>query len=326
MKNKMTDLMMVCKTIIEICVGMKAGEELLILADTSTDFTIIEAFREAGNNAGVKVSTITRTPPTRPHDLPTSAVEWAMKGVNVIIDVSRYDILHTLPIRKALLDYGARLIIIPGHTPETLTAPNIAEVDYEKIHEKASKLVKVLETGCSFRYSNPKGTDLRADIRGRSWYALDGIAHDDGSIAVIPVGEVLGSAVPGTPYGTIVLDYLATFGKLKTPIILTVENGWVTKIKGGEEADRLRGLWANIRNANYIGELGGIALNPLNKLSGRMDTVEESMKLGAAHIGFGDSLTYGDRVSSKLHLNGTMLDITVEVDGRTVVSNNQILV
>jgi len=326
MKNKMTDLMKVCKTIIELCAGIKAGEELLILADTSTDFSIIEAFREAGNNAGVKVSTITRTPPTRPHDLPTSAVEWAMKGVNVIIDVSRYDILHTLPIREALLDYGARLIIIPGHTPETLTAPNIAEVDYKEIHEKASKLVRVLETGCSFRYSNPKGTDLSADIRGRSWYALDGIAHDDGSMAVLPVGEVLGSAVPGTPYGTIVLDYLATFGKLKTPIVLTVKNGWVTKIKGGEEADRLQELWANIKNANYIGELGGIGLNPLNKLSGRMDTVEESMKLGVAHIGFGDSLTYGDRVSSKLHLNGTMLNITVKVDGRTVVSNNQILV
>jgi len=246
-----------------------------------------------------------------------------MRGSDVIIDISKYDILHTLPIRRALLDCGSRLINMSGHNSNTLIKPNIADIDYKKLHKKAVKLVEILENGNEFIYKNPRGTYLKADITDRKWYPLDGIAREPGSFAVFPVGEVLGSAVPGTPNGIVFLDYLATFGRLKSPIKLYIKNGWVKKIEGGEEAEKLKNIWKNVKNSNYVGELGGIGINPLNKFSARIDAIAEQMKLGVAHIGFGDSLTYGDKISSKLHLNGSIIDIHIIVDGKTLIKNNK---
>ena len=85
-------------------------------------------------------------------------------------------------------------------------------------------------------------------------------------------------------------------------------------------------MWSKVKNSNYVGELGGIGLNPLNTEADTLDTIEVGNKLGAAHIGIGDSLDFGQRISSDMHLNATMIDVTVEVDGTAVVADNQILV
>lgn len=326
MREKIVDLSKlksVCKKIINNCAAVNKNEEVLILADYLSDQSVIDGFKEAVLEINAKLTIIKREPPLRPHDLPPLVVEWAMKGSDIIIDVSKYDILHTLPVRRALLDYGARLLNVTGHNSSTLIEPNISNIDYNELHKKALRLVKILESGNEFIYMNPKGTYLKANISGRKWYALDGIARTPGSFAVFPIGEVLGSAVPGSPNGIVFLDYLATFGKLKDTIKLTIKNGWVIKIEGGKEAKKLRQIWSKIKNSNYVGELGGIGINALNKLSGRLDAIEEQMRLGVAHIGFGDSLTYGDKVSSKMHLNGSILDIHILVDGKTIIKDDK---
>lgn len=316
----------VCAKIAEQCLAIRAGEAVLLLTDESTSPEVIAAMEHAVTERGASISVAKRRAPQRPHELPPGPVIWAIKGADVIIDLSKYDILHTLPIREALLECGARLLNMTGLSADDLTKPNIADVDYEAVHQQALRLVDVLEKGSTFRYTTPKGTCLTAEISNRQWYPLDGIARTPGSFAVFPIGEVLGSAVPGTPNGTVVLDFLALFGRLKTPMVMTVKNGWVTQIEGGEEAERLREMWSEVENANYVGELGGIGLNPLNTPADRLDAIEVMMKMGVAHIGFGDSLTYGHRVASKMHLNGSMLDVTIEVDGKPVVADNQILV
>lgn len=323
MKKQNDKLKVICQTIIKNCAMINKKEEVLILCDTTSDQKLINVLYESILEIGANICIVKRKTPDRPHDLPPKVVDWAMRGSDVIIDISKYDILHTLPIRRALLDCGSRLINMSGHDSNTIINPNIADVDYENLHKKAVELVEILENGSEFIYKNPRGTYLKADITGRKWYALDGIAREPGSFAVFPIGEVLGSAVPGTPNGIVFLDYLATFGKLQDPIKLYIENGWVKKIEGGKEAENLKKIWKNVKNSNYVGELGGIGINPLNKFSGRIDAIEEQMKLGVAHIGFGDSLTYGDKISSKLHLNGSITNIHIIVDGRTLVKNNK---
>jgi len=316
----------VCSMIIVTCGGLSQGEHVLLLTDETTNADVVDSILGVIDNCNAVSSTIKRPAPKRPHDLPPNPVIWAFKGADLIIDLSKYDITHTLPIRVALFDYGRRLLDLTGMTPQELTRPNIADIDYEEINEQANRLINVLENGKTFRYLTPKGTNLTADITNRSWYALAGMAKKRGTFGVFPIGEVLGSAVHGTVNGTVVIEFLALFGKLKTPLIMTVEKGWVTRIEGGEEADKLRDMWAKVENANYVGELGGIGLNPLNAPSDKIDALEVMMKLGAAHIGFGDSLDFGQRIASEMHLNGTMLDVTIEVDGKAVVSDEKILV
>jgi len=324
--SKSKDLKEVCSMIIKTCAGLSEGEEVLLLIDESTNREIIEAVLRTIDDCNAVACKIDRSTPKRPHDLPPSPVIWSFKGADLIIDLSKYDITHTLPMRVALFDYGARLINLTGKTPEDLLRPNIADIDYEEIDRQARRLVDVLESGKTFRYISPKGTNLIADITNRSWYILDAMAKERGVFSVFPIGEILGSAVHGSANGKVVIEFLALFGKLKTPITMTVENSWVTKLEGGEEADKLRDMWAKVENANYVGELGGIGLNPLNAPADRIDALEVMMKLGCAHIGFGDSLDFGQRISSEMHLNGTMLDVTIEVDGKPVIAENKILI
>jgi len=316
----------VCYMIIVTCGGLSQDEHVLLLTDETTNQDVVDSILGVIDDCNAVSSIIKRSAPKRPHDLPPNPVIWAFKGADLIIDLSKFDITHTLPIRVALFDYGRRLLDLTGMTPEELTRPNIADINYEEINEQANRLINVLENGKTFRYLTPKGTNLTADITNRSWYALAGMAKKRGTFGVFPIGEVLGSAVHGTVNGTVVIEFLALFGKLKTPLIMTVENGWVTRIEGGEEADKLREMWAKVENANYVGELGGIGLNPLNAPSDKIDALEVMMKLGAAHIGFGDSLDFGQRIASEMHLNGTMLDVTIEVDGKAVLTDNKILV
>jgi len=326
MSYRSVELTGIAKTVVETCAGMRAGETLLLIADLFTDPDVIQAMATAGRAASGKVNIIFRHVPSRPHALPEEPVAMAMKGADVIVDLSRYDIVHTLPMREALFDFGARAVNMTGHTIETLLAPNVAEIDYEAVYAKACQMIKTIERGKVLRYSSPNGTNLTAEIGGRKWYPLAGIAHQPGTFAVIPIGEIIGSAVPGTPNGKVVLDFLALFGKLHTPIVLHVEKGWVTKVEGGEEAEKLRKMWEGVENANYVGELGGIGINPKARLTGRIDAIEEQMKLGSVHIGLGDSLTYGDRVSSKMHLNATFINATVEIDGKAIIAENRILI
>ena len=326
MAYEVMDLVPVSKIIVEKCAAVAPDEDVLLLTDTTTHPSVLDAMIASIRNVGARVTVVARTFPRRPHDLPPAPVSWAMKGATMIFDLSRYDILHTLPIREALFDYGARYIGVANQTPQTFLAPNLADVDYDKTYADACRLIEVLERGSTLRYTSPNGTDLKADIRGRKWYPLAGVAREPGRVAMIPIGEVFGLGVHGGTSGTVVLESLQAFGRLSTPIVLQVEGSWVTKVEGGEEAERLRTMWAQVENANYIGELGGIGLNPKAKVSGRLDANEESMMLGAVHIGFGDSLTYGGRVSSRMHLNGVITNVTVEVDGRPVVADGQIRV
>ena len=326
MAYELIDLVRVGKTLVERCAAVASDEDVLLLTDTTTHPAILDAMLASVRNVGARVTVVARTFPRRPHDLPPAPVAWAMKGATMIFDLSRYDILHTLPIREALFDYGARYIGVANQTPQTFLAPNIADVDYDKTYGDACRLIEVLEHGSTLRYTSPNGTDLVADIRGKKWYPLAGVAREPGRVAMIPIGEVFGLGVHGGTSGIVVLESLQAFGRLNTPIVLEVKESWVTKVEGADEAERLKAMWARTENANYIGELGGIGLNPMAKATGRLDANEESMMLGAVHIGFGDSLTYGGRVSSRMHLNGVITNVTVEVDGRAVVADGQIRV
>jgi leucyl aminopeptidase (aminopeptidase T) len=326
MNLRILSLLRVVEKLVKICGGVKANENVVILTDTSIDSLIPSLFGSISQEIGATVTFVARETPERPHSVPPKPIAGALKSADIIFDISRFDSVHTVAVKEAILDYGARFIGISGTTQDMLLSPKIAEVDYEEGHKLGKRIAKICEIGKTIKYATKKGTSLMAGIEGMKWYPETGVAREPGHVGIIPMGEVLTAPVHGTANGVCIFDLFQPFGRLKEPIKITVEKGWATKVEGGEEAIILRRMWNDVENANYIGEIGGIGLNPKCELTGRPDALEESMKLGSVHIGFGDSLSYGGEIYSKMHLNGVLLDVTIEIDGKAIIDRGELLV
>jgi leucyl aminopeptidase (aminopeptidase T) len=115
---------------------------------------------------------------------------------------------------------------------------------------------------------------------------------------------------------------------IRTPIDCTVEKGFVTQVRGGDEAERLlRTIEAAernagefeaagklpagsgavyARNARNIGELG-IGLNPAARISGNM--LEDEKAFRTCHFAIG--MNYDEDAPSLIHLDGLVKNPTI---------------
>jgi leucyl aminopeptidase (aminopeptidase T) len=155
---------------------------------------------------------------------------------------------------------------------------------------------------------------------------LTGICRNPGEVSAFPGGEVSFPPMEGRSYGVAVIERVMTdVGGLSAPIRWEVQDGIVVKIDGGPDAERLAKLVDGVPNAMNIGELG-IGINPLARISD--DITESKKRLGTAHLAMGDSAGggYGGTVDCSLHLDGLLLDVTIDVDGETVVRDGELVI
>ena len=106
---------------------------------------------------------------------------------------------------------------------------------------------------------------------------------------------------------------------IKKPIELTIKDGEITEIKGGEEAKQLENTlkWAasvakNPGNVRRICELG-IGLNPKASIIGAM--IVDDKTLGTAHIGIGSNYWFGGNIYAIIHLDQVFKNPKIYLDG-----------
>ena len=155
----------------------------------------------------------------------------------------------------------------------------------------------------------------------------------------LPAGEVFISPQLGASHGTIVFDGSITLEEtvvVKTPVRIEIEKGFVTKIDGGKEADRLNKYIDNAeekpfemmrngeldeqkageysKNARHIGEFG-IGINPRAQIVGNV--LEDEKVLGTVHFAIGSN--YDHDASALIHSDGIVKKPTITVDGKPLV-------
>jgi leucyl aminopeptidase (aminopeptidase T) len=87
--------------------------------------------------------------------------------------------------------------------------------------------------------------------------------------------------------------------------------------EGGAAADRLRRIVEDTLDADNIGEIG-IGLNPAARIGD--DITEAKKAFGTVHVALGDSANeYGGLVECEVHLDGLVMDPTIEFDGVPIV-------
>jgi leucyl aminopeptidase (aminopeptidase T) len=301
--------------------GVQSGERVLIVVDTRTDPAIAPALMDAAAAEGGDAVLVTILP--RPHSgsEPPAPVAAAMREADVVLCAASKSLYHTTA-KGAAQRAGARGVF---NAPSRLDAWTVGAMtaDFVAIRRQAEQLADLFRATRTVRVTSPAGTDLRSSIVGREPKAwLTGICRSAGEISAFPGGEVSLPPVEGTSNGIIVWEAVASdLGRLTEPVTIEVRDGRAVAVHGGREAEHLRRILAEVRDADNIAEIG-IGLNPAVRIS---DEITESKKaLGTVHLALGDSANeYGGTVECDVHLDGLILRPTVTFDERVVVAEGR---
>lgn len=302
---------------------LTAGETVAIISDPplAEIADCLEKAVEAISPGNVKRMTI----PTRQTDGEEPPPEAAaiMREAKVIFSPVSRSITHTKAMKEALKN-GARAVLMTAHNERVITSPALMITDFNKVKPLCHHLGERLRAGSSVRVTTEKGTDITFSIKDRPVNVLTGVPGP-GDLAPIPTIEVNVVPVTGSAEGTIVADasipYLG-IGVLEEPVICTVREGRIVKIRGGKQAEFLKQHWAELNNPNVynVAELG-IGLNPNATLTGDM-LIDEGV-VGTIHWGIGTSLTLGGEVSAPTHYDLLTWHPTIEIDGEAFMEKDR---
>lgn len=227
----------------------------------------------------------------------------------------------------------------PGITQDMMD--RTAAIDYQELQNRCRILKEKFAGAISVVVKAPGGTDVTICVENRELMFDDGDFSRPGTGGNIPAGEVFISPVVGKTSGKIVFDGSMTFSDgdsiLNTPICCELKNGFITKIDGGSEAQRLLQTITEAenravsyeregklpqgqgevykKNARNIGELG-IGLNPHALITGNM--LEDEKAFHTCHFAVGEN--YDNDAPSLIHLDGVVKNPTVTIvyaDGST---------
>lgn len=338
-------------TVIQDVLKVKKDETVLIIANPAT-VEIAQGFFHAVNEVKGKPSLIFQNDKTSFDNAEPSVLAAIGTNPDVAISVSNIKLgkdpqATANPYKTEngeeyphVFDYlldgkkSMRAVWTPGITVDMMN--RTACIDYVELKNRCKKLGKIFEGAEFVHVTAPGGTDLMVPVKGRKLLNDDGDFSTPGSGGNIPAGEVfISPLVPGTEAGgdtkgcegVIVYDGSMTFydgdSILNTPITCKLENGFVTEVTGGAEAERLLHTISDAekraieyekngklplgkgevykRNARNIGELG-IGLNPAATITGNM--LEDEKAFRTCHFAIGEN--YDNDAPSLIHLDGVV--------------------
>lgn len=306
------------------CGGVKKGENIVIACDTNK-LRLAEVLAAAAYAVGA-VPTITMFPTTGAHGAQVpKPVVGACASSDVFFFPTTWSMSHT-DARVEAIKNGARGCTMCEVTEDCLCAGGI-EGDYEENDRLGRKIGALLSKGDTVRITSSAGTDMEGKIADRTVNYETGLFRDPGVFAAVPNSEVNISPIEGSTEGVIVGNVrIMGYGVIKEePVTIEVKEGQVTDIKGGNAANYLRETLKNFNDstAYNLAEFG-VGLNPSSRPYGT--NLEDLGKLGFAHHGIGSNYDFGGNVHAPCHIDVIYSNITLEIDGRKVLDDGNILI
>ncbi|AZR72641.1 leucyl aminopeptidase [Anoxybacter fermentans] len=316
----MSELQKAAQIAVKDCLGIKTGEQVVIIADEPSR-KIAKVLWEEAKNLGAEAIYVEIIQRSNHGEEPPKAVAELMKAADVFIAPTSKSLSHTRARREAN-QAGTRGATLPGITEEimkrTLTA------DYQKIKKRSIEYAEKLTRGKEVRIVTEAGTDITMSIDGREAHPDTGIYTEAGVFGNLPAGEAYIAPVEGTAEGVIVVDgAMAGIGVLDEPIKMKVEKGYVTEITGGKGAKKLEELLAKYgKDARNIAELG-IGTNDQAIITGNV--LEDEKVMGTVHIAIGDNKSFGGKIEVDSHLDGIINKPDLYIDGEKIMEKGKLL-
>jgi aminopeptidase len=306
----MSDLQRAVETVVGPCLGVKAGEDVVIVVDRTTR-VLGDALRDAAAALGAEPVMTVMEPRNVDGEEPPAAVAAALAAGRVFIAPTRRSLSHTRA-RKAASDAGARGATLPGVTEDMLA--RLMACDFPTMTARSRAVAELLTGADRAHVTCPLGSDFTVDLSGRTGIADDGDLSADGAFGNLPCGE--GFISPLTGEGTLVAATLASLGIPEAPTRLTVRDGRLADASGDWGA-----RWAGLMDA--AGEQGrnlaelGVGTNERATLTGNI--LEDEKMLGTVHVAFGASAGIGGTVAVPVHLDCLIADATLDIGDTRVL-------
>lgn len=315
--KKRQNLFDVCFSILKQCLAIKAREICILITDFA-DSALDMAFYEAILMHDA-IPVLIRVPPES-YAQNFNLLENTITSADVVIIHTKDIFPHTL--RKKIAASGGRVLSLCAVTDEI--ARRTLAVDYPRLAKTTRAIAQLLAISKEMFISTPAGTELSLSINNQIVICLDGLATEAGMITALPAGVVATVPLANSAEGVIVLDgSISSLGLVKDPVIITVKEGRITKIEGGETAQKLEAI-LNLAdpNARCLAEVG-IGTNPKAIYTGLL--IEDERVYGSAHVGFGGNVHLGGYIESNLHIDATLKSPTVYVDRLLLVDKGRLL-
>ena len=304
--------------LLRTCMGLKEGESLLVVTDTSTR-EIGEALFEAGRGETADALLLVMAPTGRHGAEPPTPVAEAMRTADVVVCPTQYSLTHT-QARLAATRAGARVATMPGITREMFFAGAVS-ADYEVVAERSRRVADLLTAARTARVVGP-GWELGISLEGRKAVASTGLYREKGESGNLPSGEAYIAPVEGTAAGEVVVDgSIAGVGKLDEPVRLVIEKGMLVAAEG-VAGSKLLALLGDAAEARNLAELG-VGTNDRARVSGVV--LEDEKIYGTVHLAFGDNSTFGGNTRAGVHIDAIILRPDLYLDDRLVACGGRLL-
>jgi leucyl aminopeptidase (aminopeptidase T) len=307
--------------VLDRCLGVQAGEEVLLIVDDGTDAEVVAWLREGVERRKALLHLIRIPTPSLPGEEPPPTAASDLLAADAAIELTSL-FIGSSKARQEATRAGVRYLAMPGVVLDTFRPGGPLDMDFDGLRSTARLVGDAWSGGSSFRLTSAAGTDLSGSITGRHGRVLDGIARDAGGYMAPPDVEAGTAPVEGSTSGVVVVDADLLFmgtGPLPEPVVLYFRNGELTAVEGGER-DRLVDMidrCADPRMSN-LAEVS-MGLNPAGSICAV--PMETESALGTAHIALGNSIAYGGTIDARAHLDCVMAEATLEIDGDVVISN-----
>ena len=249
--------------LVDNCAEIKPGQEVLILShidglyggDNLVDETAVSWIHSAVQYRGANASILWIDETVKAHAwrLPP-LIKAAMQGCDVLINNS-YDIVfeELVEFKRLLWDSGNVLMVRNFATTAPLLCSKWAQTPYELVSEIRYQASVPFVEGVPFMLTDKNGTHLEGFIDApfnpnHPWFkTYTTLRKEVGPYRPWPewvVPPIYLSKTSGVYIFDCMLSwwsrYIGISPYFKNPIRLTIEDGRITKIEGGEEADKLR--------------------------------------------------------------------------------------
>jgi aminopeptidase len=314
-----TDLDMAVRTVVRDCMSVSPGEEVLVVCNPVTEeIGALMRIEAQGEGADATLAVISERDSAAAE--PPDTVAAAMAEADVVLAATIQSLSHTAA-RKRASEAGVRVGSLPGVTEEMLA--RLMNGDLEETRRLSWAVAELMNEASEARITCAHGSDLRLSLEGRLAIADGGELGTRGAFGNLPCGEGFIAPVEGAAEGTLVVDgSIAGVGLLETPVSLSVEAGHLTAATGADGEALMKLLTVHGEDGTNVAELG-VGTNDEAILTGNI--LEDEKILGTAHVAFGASAAIGGAVQVPVHLDCVVLEPTIELDGRTILSGGELL-
>jgi leucyl aminopeptidase (aminopeptidase T) len=302
------------------CLGVKQGEDVLVVTDPAT-YDIGRALTRKARDLGAETVLAEMSERESHGNEPAAPIAAAMLAADVVIGPTSKSFSHTDARNKAT-ERGVRIATMPQVTEDMLARTMSA--DFSQVRRLSAALAGRLSEGSEVRIKAPSGTDVTFSIEGRKGIPDDGDLTARGAFGNLPAGEGFIAPVEGLTNGVIAFDgSIWPIGKLTEPLVIEIANGYAQNISGNAAEEFRAVIEPYGREAFAIAELG-IGTNDAATLTGNV--LEDEKILGTIHVALGDNHSFGGTIRVSSHQDGIVLDPTVEIDGKLVMTEGNLTI